>query len=336
MSHAPAEKAAVNGKHLMHITLAVIAILVVVLAVWTQIAVARIASQHPPKGIFVPVTGGQLHLRDIGPRDAPPERTLVFLHGASSNHLALTSPLAERLQEGFRIIAIDRPGHGHSDRPGGRADASPSRQAALIDEALAALGVEKAILVAHSFAGAIATSYAMDIPERVAGLVLLGPATHPWPGGIAWYYHPASLPVIGPAFANLLPVAGAALSMEKALEGVFSPKPVPAGYIENTALRLTLRPASFLANAQDVSALLDHVRTRAGRYGAIKVPVTVISGDSDLTVSSVIHTAALGREIPQARIVMLKGVGHVPHESDPELVVAEINALSDRLLAQTH
>jgi pimeloyl-ACP methyl ester carboxylesterase len=320
-----------DSKPSMFYFLAATLALVALLAIWTQIAVARIAAMHPPKGIFVPVAGGRIHLRDIGPRDAPPERTLVFLHGASSNHLALTVPLAGRLEGRFRIIAIDRPGHGHSDRPGGRADASPAQQARAIQTVLAAMGIEKAIFVAHSLAGAIATSYAMDFPERLSGLVLLGPATHPWPGGIAWYYHPASHPVIGPLFSHVLPIAGAALSMEAAVAGVFSPQVPPADYIAKTALRLTLRPQSFQANAQDVSALLDHVQQRASRYSEIKVPTVVITGDQDLTVSPVIHTGQFAKAVVQARIVLLKGVGHVPHESDPERVVAEIQALSERI-----
>ncbi len=308
-----------------------ILVLIGFLALWSQIEVARISLKYPPKGIFVPVSGGRIHLRDIGPRDAPPERTLVFIHGASSNHLALIMPLGHRLEKEFRIIAIDRPGHGHSDRPGGRDDASPTKQAHILNEVMMVLGIEKAIIVAHSLAGAVAISFAMDFPTRVSGLVLLGPATHPWPGGIAWYYYPASRPVVGPLFSHLLPVPGAVLSMEKAIEGVFFPQKPPPAYIEETALRLTLRPKSFQANAEDVSALLNHVRQRAGRYSEIKVPIVVITGDKDLTVSPVIHTAQFGKELPAAKIILLKDVGHVPHESDPERVVAEITALSDRI-----
>jgi pimeloyl-ACP methyl ester carboxylesterase len=316
--------------------LAVVVGIVGLLVVWTQISVARIAARHPPKGIFVQVSGGRIHLRDIGPRDAPPERTLVFLHGASSNHLSLTVPLAHRLEDRFRIIAIDRPGHGHSDRPGGRADASPAQQARIVQEVLTVLGIEKAILVAHSLAGAIATSYALDFPERLSGLVLLGPATHPWPGGIAWYYYPASHPVFGPLFSHILPVPGAALSMETAIAGVFFPQMPPADYIETIALRLTLRPQAFQANAQDVAALLAHVRQKSGHYGEIKAPTVVITGDRDLTVSPVIHTAQFGKDVKHAKIVLLPGVGHVPHESSPEVVVAEILALSDHVKAIAH
>jgi pimeloyl-ACP methyl ester carboxylesterase len=305
-----------------------------VLVLWSRIEVAKAVSAHPPQGIFVPVTEGRIHLRDIGPRDAPPERTLVFLHGASSNLLALTLPLASRLQNTFRIIAIDRPGHGYSDRPGGRADALPARQAQLVNEAMVSVDVAKAIIVAHSLSGALATTLAMDHPDRVLGLVLLAPVTHPWPGGLTWYYYPASWPVIGWLFSQALPVAGAYLSMKTSLAGVFHPQVPPENYIKSTALKLMLRPANFMANAQDVAALFAHVTARCGRYGGISVPTVVISGEDDQTVYTSIHTVSLGRELPNAKIHILKEVGHMPHHAAPEFVVSEIEALSKRLLAK--
>ena len=140
---------------------------------------------YPPAGRFVDVTGGRLHVLERGKPDAPP---VVLLHGASGNLQDMRLALGDRLAARYRVILIDRPGHGWSDRPGGDDDAVPARQAALIDEALRRLGVKRAIIVGHSWSGALATAYALAYPERVAGLVLLAPVTHPWPGGIAWHY----------------------------------------------------------------------------------------------------------------------------------------------------
>jgi pimeloyl-ACP methyl ester carboxylesterase len=311
---------------------AVLALVVAGLVAWTWIVAARALSRHPPNGVFVQVAGGRLHARDMGPRDAPAHRTIVMIHGASCNLMALTVPLAEPLvAAGFRVIAIDRPGHGHSDRPGGRADASPARQAALIAEAMAALGAPEAIVLAHSFAGAIGTTLAMDRPERVKGLLLIAPVTHPWPGGITWYYHPGSWPLVDLIFSNTLPVAGFAMTARAGIDGVFRPQPAPHDYIEATALRLMLRPHNFRANAQDVAGLAAHVAERAGRYGEIRQPTVVISGDADTVVLTSIHTAALSRELPDVKAVVLPGVGHVPHHADTVRVVAEARALSDRL-----
>jgi pimeloyl-ACP methyl ester carboxylesterase len=301
------------------------------LAVWTWLSAASAVSRHPPQGVFVPVAGGRLHVRDMGPRNAPAEKTIVMIHGASCNHLALTLPLAEPLlAAGYRVIAIDRPGHGYSDRPGGRDDASPARQAALIGEAMTAIGAPRAIVLAHSFAGAIGTTLAMDAPDRVAGLLLLAPATHPWPGGIAWYYHPGSWPGIDVLFSHTLPVAGFALTAQAGVAEVFKPQTPPSDYIDATALPLMLRPANFRANAQDVAGLLAHVKARAGRYGAIGQPVTIISGDADTVVSTQIHSRALAAELPDGQLIVLPGVGHVPHHADTTRVISEALALSER------
>jgi pimeloyl-ACP methyl ester carboxylesterase len=311
--------------------LAVTVLSILALAAWTWIAAWRAVSRFPPQGVFAPVAGGRLHLRDMGPRDAPPHRTIVMIHGASCNHMALVLPLAEPLLAvGFRVIAIDRPGHGHSDRPGGRADADPVRQAALIAEALRAVGAGEAIFLAHSFAGAVATVLAINHAPQVKGLMLLGPATHPWPGGIAWYYHPGSWPMIDLAFSNTLPVAGFAMTAQAGVEGVFAPQRAPADYIVATELPLMVRPANFRANAQDVAGLLAHVKLWSSRYGEIRQPVTIISGDADTIVSTTIHTEALARQLPDARRIVLPGAGHVPHHADTARVVAEMVELSGR------
>lgn len=306
-----------------------------ILVGWTWFAALRANSRFPAKGVFAPVTGGRLHLRDFGPRDAPPERTIVLIHGASCNSAALVLPLAEPLLAAdFRVIAVDRPGHGHSDRPGGRADASPERQAALIAEALRAAGAGEAIVLGHSFAGAIASTMAITHPDQVRALFLIAPVTHPWPGGITWYYHPGSWPLVGHLFSNTLPVAGFAMTAKAGVASVFAPQKAPDDYIEATALPLMLRPANFRDNAQDVAGLLGHVKAWSKRYGEIRQPVTVVSGDADDIVSTPIHTEALAREVPDIRKIVLPGVGHVPHHAETALVVSEIVALADRAAAR--
>jgi pimeloyl-ACP methyl ester carboxylesterase len=318
---------------MLNVVLALLAI-VIALAVWTTLVVASAVRNHPPKGVFVSVSGGRMHLRDIGPRDAPPERTIVLIHGASCNLEALTLPLLEPLSKTFRVIAIDRPGHGHSDRPGGRASASVTKQAALIAEAMQAAGAPRAIVLGHSFAGAVALTLALDHPERVAGLALLGPVSHPWPGGIVWYYHVGSWPVVGWLFSNLLPVPGAALTMQAGINSVFTPQQAPADYAAATALPLLFRPSNFMWNAQDVAGLFAHVTARSPDYHRIQVPSLVISGDKDTVVLTSIHTAALARELPDVKAHVLEGVGHVPHHARTEFVVGELEDLSRRVGAR--
>ena len=159
-------------------------------------------------------------------------------------------PLAAR----YRVILVDRPGHGWSDRPGGSADASPARQAALIHQALERIGVTRAIVVGHSWSGALATAYALAYPRDVAGLVLLAPVTHPWPGGVGWYNPLLTTPVIGPLFAHTLALPLGKLLVGPGVKAVFAPQEPPEDYRKRAAAEMMLRPSELIANAEDLSA----------------------------------------------------------------------------------
>ncbi len=155
------------------------------LALLTQAGAFFAERAYPARGRMVEVAGAALHIVDIGPRDAsgPP---IVMLHGASSNLEAMRQPVGERLAKHRRVILIDRPGHGWSTRAS-LEDSTPEIQGRMIEEALAKLGIGRAILVVHSWAGALGARMALDYPQAVAGLVMLAPVAYPWPGGVGRY-----------------------------------------------------------------------------------------------------------------------------------------------------
>ena len=247
-----------------------------------------------------------------------------MIHGASGN-LEDLRQLGERLNG--RVILIDRPGHGWSERQGEVADAAPERQAELISQALTKIGVTRVVLVAHSLGGAVATAFALAEPSRVAGLVLLAPVTHPWTTGIAWYYSVATTPYVGAAFAYALAVPAGALVSGKVIEGVFAPQAAPADYARRTGTDMVLRPREFLANAQDVSVLLDYVTRQSPRYGELKMPVAIFTGDRDDVVSPNIHSAAFARQVPQTQLTVLPNVGHMPHYAAPDVIALAIEKM---------
>src|SRR6185312_1440973 len=195
------------------------------------------------------------------------------------------------------------------------------------------LGIARAVIVAHSFAGTVATAMALDEPERVAGLVLLAPVTHPWPGGIAWYNTLAATPVIGPLFAHTLALPAGLVMIRSGIAGVFAPQRPPSDYARRTAVRLLLRPAEFIANAQDVAALKDFVTAQVPRYRAITAPTMVISGDRDTVVSIDAHARVVAALIPGARLVVLDGIGHMPHHAAADRIVAAIDDMEERQAA---
>ncbi|CAN7714862.1 alpha/beta hydrolase [Bosea sp. LjRoot9] len=286
---------------------------------------AEVARLYPPKGAFAALPGGRLHYRELQP-SGESHGTVVLVHGASSDHADLLATLGPELGH-YRVIALDRPGHGWSDRLEGAAMADPARQAAAIMQALDQIAPERFVLVAHSLAGALSTRIALDRPQRLKGLVLLGGVTHPWPTGIAWYHHLATWPLIGPLFTRLVALPAANLMLDEGASSVFAPRAVTPGYLDTGEIRLLLRPADFQANSQDIAATLDFVTAQAPRYRELKVPVTAITGDSDAIVSPTIHSAAIAREAPQGRLILLPGVGHMPHHAAPEIVVEAIDQM---------
>ena len=305
-----------------------LAAILVVGATITAIGVAQLEHLHRPAGRFVPVTGGRLHVVDLAPArptDAPP---IVLLHGASGNLEDQRITLGNALAARRRVILIDRPGHGYSDRPGGKSDASPDRQAALIVQALTRLGVGRAIILGHSWAGALAATIALDYPERVAGLVLIAPVTHPWPGGIFWYNKLATTPLIGPLFVHTCAFPLGSLLIDRAVANVFEPQMPPAHYLRRAATRLVLRPKEFLANAHDVAVLKAFVTGQVPRYGTIAVPTVIIGGDRDATVRLESHARVAATLIPGAKLIVLNGIGHMPHHVSADAIVAAIDDLS--------
>jgi len=311
---------------ILHMILLIAMSALALLALITQAGIVVIERAHPAQGDRVDVDGASLRIVELGPRDAlgPP---VVMIHGASSNLEAMRQPLGERLARTHRVILIDRPGHGWSTRAS-EMDSTPAIQGRMIDQALEKIGVDRAIFVVHSWAGALGARMALDYPKRVAGLVMLAPVAYPWPGGVGQYNEIVSMPLIGRLLAYTITLPLGVLLAGPGARGVFLPQVMPENYIRDTATLMLLRPREFLANARDLVTLKEAVREQAPRYGEIKAPTVVISGDADKTVSVNIHSRPFAAAVPGARLIVLPGVGHMVQNAAPDLVVAEIDAMA--------
>jgi len=302
----------------------VFAAALVILTLATQAGVVAFQHRFPAHGKPVEVAGATLNVLDIGPKEAsgPP---IVLLHGASSNLEAMRRPLGDRLAARHRVILIDRPGHGWSSTS--VETSTPAVQGRLIEEALNKLGVGPVILVVHSWAGALGARMAIDYPERIAGLVMLAPVTHPWDGGVGWYNALVAKPVIGPLLAYTITLPLGYFLLAPGAREVFLPQVMPDDFVDDTATPLLLRPREFLANARDLVRLKQAVREQVSRYGEISAPTVVISGDVDKTVSTNIHSRPFAAAVANARLIVLPGVGHMVQNAATDLVVHEIEAL---------
>jgi pimeloyl-ACP methyl ester carboxylesterase len=284
---------------------------------------ARAQTMWPPDS-FVELggdfAGSRLHYVDKGvakPGVAP----VIVIHGASGNLRDMELALMDELARETRVIAFDRPGHGWSGRTPHPDIADPSVQAAAIRNGLKKLGVEKPVLLGHSWGASVVAAYALEWPDEIAGLLPLSGALYPWPGGVAWYHSVVRTPVAGWLFTNLLVAPAGHLLLDKGVAANFHPDTPPENYAKKTALPLLFRPAEFRANSEDTAQLKGHLAEQSPRYGEISVPTIVITGNADHTVSPKIHSYAFHNEVEGSELIKLKGTGHMPHYAHTDVVV---------------
>ena len=233
----------------------------------------------------------ELGVHTSAPANAPP---IVLIDGAGCNLEDMRLALGERLAARHRVILIDRPGLGYSERKGRRGSA-PAYQAAMLRDALDRLGVDRAIVVGHSWGGALAAAFALDHPQRAAAVVLLAPTA-----------------LSAPAQHDL------------ALHGIRDPD-----------RRLALCAHTGIAARRPLHATLPtskrNLASQAARYAAFSVPVTVMTGSGDMIVPPRHHAKAFAAAVPAAKLVVLPGIGHMLHHVAAGRVIAEIEQIAKQI-----
>jgi len=307
----------------MHHVLSLGAEILAVGAVITFVGARLIERVHPPRGRFVDIGGLRQHVAEIGAGAGVP---IVLLHGAGCNLEDMRLALGERLAARHRVVLIDRPGLGWSERKG-RRGSSPAYQAAVLRDVLDRLGVARAVVVGHSWGGALAATFALDYPERVAGLAMLAPPLYPLRRRMTWLYTALATPFAGWLFARTLALPSGLLTIGPGIGSAFLPQLPPWRYVKRSAALLLLRPSTFLANARDIAGLRVFHAKEAERYGGLTGPTVIMTGDRDLVVAPRRHAFAFAAAVPRVKLVVLPGVGHMLHHVAEERVVAEIENL---------
>jgi pimeloyl-ACP methyl ester carboxylesterase len=308
----------------MHHAPAIIVEILAAGAVLTAVGTWLIERAHPPRGRFIEIGGLRQHVVELGTNTAAPP--IVLIHGAGCNLEDMRLALGERLAARHRVILIDRAGMGFSARKG-RGGSSPAYQAVNLRDLLDRLGIARAIVVGHSWGGALAVTFALDHPTRVAGLILLAPPLYPLFRNMTWLYAVFATPVAGWLYARTLALPLGLPFIGMAMGSAFLPQLPPRGYIKRTAALLLLRPVMFLANARDVADLKTNLAPQVKRYSALTVPTVIMTGSRDMVVPPRSHALAFAAAVPAAKLVVLPGIGHMLHHVAADRVVGEIEAL---------
>jgi pimeloyl-ACP methyl ester carboxylesterase len=240
--------------------------------------------------------GVSLHYEITGPANAP---VVVFIHGLAAS-LEVWKGQAERLGDRFRVLRYDLRSHGGSeaiDRPCTRSDLA-SDLVALLD----AVGVERAALVGHSAGGVIAMQTAVEHPERVAALVLVGTASECNDKTAAWYERSAE---------TARREGGDAARKVMGLRSDAGPSPDGPGCAQVTLAMRTL-------NREPLTQSLRRVT----------VPALILVGEKDFLGAG--GSVILSRTIEGSELEIVAGRGHGVYLEDPDWFAERLAGFLDR------
>ena len=281
-------------------------------------------ANRPVVGKFITVDGTRLHYIDCG--SGTP---VVLLHGNGSMiGDFVSSGITACADAGYRVIIFDRPGFGYSERPRGRRW-GPLEQARLLLRAFALLGIERPILVGHSWGTLVALALALESGQDVAGLVLL-----------SGYYYPAPRPrpmsASASAFSLVDDVVRQAvmpfvwrLAAQGAVERIFSPCAVPERFKQAYSMADALRPSQMKAVQEESAMLGEAARTLGALYDELTVPIRLIAGSDDRIVDTQKHSVRLHRQLATSTLRIVPGCGHMVHHAVPEEVMGAIVAMGE-------
>ena len=295
-------------------------------ALFNHFAARTAEAEHPPIGTLINVDGVQVHYTDTGgDGDA-----IVLLHGNGSLVQDFAcSGLIERLSATHRVIAFDRPGYGYTARPGNR-EWTAEAQAALFAAATHQIGVERPVVVGHSWGTLTALAWAINAPGEVEALVLLSGYYYPTLRPDALSLNIADVPLLGQIFTSAWAPLQARIAGPLGLKLIFSPAEVPQDFLEAMPFGLMVRPSQIRASAEDGAQMPANAKRLAERYRELDLPIIVMWGDGDKLVMQDDQSVRLIAELATASGTVSHGVGHMIHHSDPAGVAAAIRMAGRR------
>ncbi|HUF47281.1 MAG TPA: alpha/beta hydrolase [Vicinamibacterales bacterium] len=225
-------------------------------------------------------------------------------------------------QARHHVVAVDRPGHGHSDRP---AFETPGHQADLIHRLLRQLRIVRPVIVGHSWGGALALIHAVAYPDDVAGLVLVGTRARVQPAADDTLRRIVRVPIVGDVLRHTFLVPLGRGIVEQGLADAYAPEPVPPDAV-GEARALWLRPGQVAATVVDTELLQIALVQYEPRFASLQIPVTILVGDAD---SLLPESLALHAQIPHATLRVLPGTGHMVPRTQPSVIaqaVADVRA----------
>jgi pimeloyl-ACP methyl ester carboxylesterase len=267
---------------------------------------------HAEYSWFTRSNGVRIHFQEAGDEKAPP---LILTHGYISSNLVWSDVFLPLAKAGFRVIAPDLPGYGYSDKPAD-GEYTIESQARAVLGLMDRLEIDKATIVGASYGGAVAAMIALDHPERVERLVLVGTVSSDAPKK-KLLLRISCLPIIGDIVTPLF--LGSRWILRKRTEQVYRRIGHPLD--EN---KLEARH-HLLATANVHRAMIRTARrwsaNRIQREASlIRPPTMLVWGDTDTHIP-ISEAYQLRDAIPNSRLIIFRNCGHLPPTEYPEKFV---------------
>jgi pimeloyl-ACP methyl ester carboxylesterase len=271
---------------------------------------------HPVQ--FLPLTlyGQDVRMAymDIAPSAPSNNRVVVLLHGMNFGGFYFGGPIEALRQQGFRVVVPDQIGFGRSSKP--IIPYNFHDMAANTRKLLAARGVAKAAIVGHSMGGMLAARFSASYPDVVERTVLCNPIgltdirwQSPWPGADE-AYKTTMAQTPDQLYQGFLQ------TIQRYFPGAWKPE-------YERFVRILYAPTLSsdwprLAMVRAIYRQITYLDPVVYDWQHIQAPTLVIGGDQDGA-----NFPALAKHvadtIPHSELVLIPGVGHVPHIQTPEI-----------------
>lgn len=289
-------------KTFWYFTLAVVSVFLALVALGSNVE-HDISIPPGVAGRHIDIDGLRLRVAESGSGD----KSVILLHGmlGSVEDWEAVIPL---LSPKYRVIAIDRPGHGYSAEP--REHNTVAFNARMVGALISSLELKDVVVVGHSYGGSIALQLALDNRPALHGVVLVAPGAYPdYPAG--FLERLIAAPLIGRgATRALIPLIGEN-RIREGLAAALAPDAdaVPKNFFDQ---RVTLwkKQVPLRARAEHMLAYNDEHARMAAQYPKIAKPVAILQGEADSSASLRAGSQRLAREIPGATLKTFPATGH--------------------------
>lgn len=267
---------------------------------------------HADYSRFVDVDGVRLHYQDAGDPTGPP---MILIHGFAASNLVWSKVFLEFASAGYRVIAPDLPGYGYSAKPR-HLDYTIATQAEMVVGFLRQLEIERAVFLGSSYGAAVAATIALDHPDLVGKLIMVGAVNNNKPTRYLLMRLFGS-PIIGDILSPLL--VGSRRLLRMRMKRVYDRHSWTLDERRVDARHLPLRTRG--AHRAIIRTVRRWDAERVSREAHLLTqPTLLMWGDTDREVPLAdgkrLHVA-----IPGSRLIVFHECGHLPHEEYPQAFV---------------